>query len=184
LIDERTGDVTLEARATPSLDEAAYLYAEFENDDEAPILPGMASLYRDDVFIGTARMARIAGGDTTHLPFGRYDAIKVTHTERERMEGEAGLIRARLTERRRYLLTAANLGDRVMDVMLSDSMPYAEDEDVEIALRASPMPDERDVAGRKGALAWRFTMQPGDDRTIEHGYDVTYPGDMTLFLPR
>jgi len=184
LIDERGGAVTLEVRATPSLDETAYLYAEFENADEAPVLPGTASLYRDGVFVGTAPLSRIAGGETTHLPFGSYDRIKVTHTERERMEGEAGLIRARQTERRRYAMTAENLGDRTMTVAIRDSMPYAEDEDVEITLRAAPMPDERDADGRKGALVWRFDLEPGATREIEHGYDVTYPTGVTLYLPR
>jgi len=184
LIDERDGTVSLEVRATPSLDATAYLYAEFENATEAPVLPGTASLYRDGVFVGTTMLARIAGGETTHLPFGSYDGIKITHTERERMEGEQGLIRARQTERRRYAMTAENLGDKPMPVAIRDSMPYAENEDVEITLRAKPAPDERDVDDRKGALLWRFTLEPGDEREIEHGYDVTYPTGVTLFLPR
>jgi len=184
LIDERDGTVSLEVRATPSLDATAYLYAEFENATEAPVLPGTASLYRDGVFVGTTMLARIAGGETTHLPFGSYDGIEITHTERERMEGEQGLIRARQTERRRYAMTAENLGDKPMPVAIRDSMPYAENEDVEITLRAKPAPDERDVDDRKGALLWRFTLEPGDEREIEHGYDVTYPTGVTLFLPR
>ncbi len=184
LIDERDGTVTLEVRATPSLDKTAYLYAEFENATEAPVLPGTASLYRDGVFVGTTMLARIAGGETTHLPFGSYDSIKITHTERERMEGEQGLIRARQTERRRYIMTAENLGDKPMPVAIRDSMPYAENEDVEITLRTKPAPDERDVDDRKGALLWQFTLEPGEKREIEHGYDVTYPTGVTLFLPR
>jgi len=184
LIDERDGPVTLEVRATPSLDKTAYLYAEFENDDAAPVLPGTASLYRDGVFVGTTMMARIAGGETAHLPFGSYDRIKITHAERERMEGESGLIRARQTEQRRYVMTAENLGNKAMPVAIRDSMPYAENEDVEITLRADPAPDERDVDERKGALLWRFTLDPGETRGIEHGYDVTYPTGVTLYLPR
>lgn len=184
LIDEQTDAVTLEARATPSLDETAYLYAAFENQGDGPILPGTASLYRDSVFVGTIQLARVAGGDETDIAFGRYDPIKVTHVERERMEGEAGLIRSRQTETRRYAMTVANLGTRSMPVSIRDSMPYAEDEDVEITLRASPMPDERDVQGRKGALAWRFTLDPGQRRDIAHGYDISYPMEQNLYLPR
>jgi len=184
LIDEVSGDVTLEVRATPSLDQTAYLYAEFENEGEAPVLPGTASLYRDGVFVGTAPLARIAGGETAHLPFGSHDRIKVTHAERERMEGEKGIIRSRQTERRRYVMTVENLGDKAMPVAIRDSMPYAEDEDVEITLRADPDPDERDVDDRKGALLWRFDLKPGGKREIGHGYDVTYPDDVRLFLPR
>lgn len=184
LIDEQTDAVTLEARATPSLDETAYLYAAFENQGDGPILPGTASLYRDSVFVGTIQLARVAGGDEIDIAFGRYDSIKVTHIERGRMEGEAGLIRSRQTETRRYAMTVANLGTRSMPVSIRDSMPYAEDEDVEITLRASPMPDERDVEGRKGALAWRFTLDPGQRRDIAHGYDISYPMEQNLYLPR
>ncbi len=184
LIDERDGPVTLEVRSTPSLDTTAYLYAEFENAAEAPVLPGSASLYRDGVFVGTTMLARIAGGETTHLPFGSYDRIRITHAERERMEGEQGLIRSRQTERRRYVMSAENLGDKAMPVAIRDSMPYAENEDVEITLRADPKPDGKDVDDRKGALLWRFALKPGEKREIAHGYDVTYPTGVTLFLPR
>ncbi len=184
LIDERDGPVTLEVRSTPSLDTTAYLYAEFENEAEAPVLPGSASLYRDGVFVGTTMLARIAGGETTHLPFGSYDRIRITHAERERMEGEQGLIRSRQTERRRYVMSAENLGDKAMPVAIRDSMPYAENEDVEITLRADPKPDGKDVDDRKGALLWRFALKPGEKREIAHGYDVTYPTGVTLFLPR
>ena len=100
------------------------------------------------------------------------------------MEGEKGIIRSRQTERRRYVMTVENLGDKAMPVAIRDSMPYAEDEDVEITLRADPGPDERDVDDRKGALLWRFDLKPGAKREIEHGYDVTYPDDVRLFLPR
>ena len=184
LIDEREGAVTLEARATPILDETAYLYAGFENEGAAPVLPGNASLYRDGVFVGTTVLARIAGGETTHLPFGSYDRIRITHAERERMEGESGLIRSRQTEQRRYVMTAENLGDKAIPVAIRDSMPYAENEDVEITLRADPEPDARDADDRKGALLWQFTLDPGEAREIEHGYDVTYPTGVTLYLPR
>ncbi len=184
LIDEKDGAAMLEVRATPSMDKTAYLYAEFENADEAPILPGRVSLYRDDVFVGTTALQRIAGGETSFIPFGSYDDIKVTHRELERIEGEAGLIRARQTERRRYAMTVEHFGDKAMPVVIRDSMPYAENEDVEISLRADPKPDERDVEGRKGALEWRFTLEPGAEQTIAHGYDVTYPTGVTLFLPR
>ena len=184
LIDEKDGAATLEVRATPSLDQTAYLYAEFENAGEAPVLPGRVSLYRDDVFVGIAALDRVAGGETSFIPFGSYDDIKVTHLELERIEGEAGLIRARQTERRRYTMTVENFGDKAIPIVIRDSMPYAEDEDVEIALRADPKPDERNVDGRKGALAWRLALQPGGEQTLAHGYDVTYPTGVTLFLPR
>ncbi len=184
LIDDMDGAVALEVRATPLLDATAYLYAEFRNANDAPVLPGTASLYRDGVFVGTTMLARIAGGETTHLPFGSYDSIRITHAERERMEGEKGLIRSRQSEERRYVMSAENLGSKTMPIVIRDSMPYAENEDVEITLRADPKPDERDVDDRKGALLWRFPLKPGDKREIAHGYDVTYPTGVTLFLPR
>ena len=184
MIDEIDAGVTLEVRATPSLDQTAYLYAEFKNDGDAPVLPGQVSLYRDEVFVGRAPLTKIAGGETAFIPFGNYDSVKIKHREIERIEGEQGLIRSRQTERRRYEMSAENFGDKAVKIVILDSMPYAEDEDVEITLRADPKPDERDVEGRKGALAWRYDLAPGQKRGIMHGYDVTYPMDVELILAR
>ena len=184
LIDEIDVTPDLEVRATPSLDKTGYLYASAENTGTGPILPGTASLYRDGVYVGRTQIARIAAGDTAHLPFGSYDSVKIMYREIERIEGEAGLIRARQTERRRYEMSAENLGAKPIAVVLRDSMPYAEDEDVEITLRADPKPDERDVDGRKGTLAWRFTLEPGEKSPLRHGYDISYPMGVELLLAR
>ena len=184
MIDEIDAEVTLEVRATPSLDQTAYLYAEFRNAGDAPVLPGQVSLYRDEVFVGRAPLSKIAGGETAFIPFGNYDSVKIKHHEIERIEGEQGLIRSRQTERRRYEMSAENFGDKAVKLVILDSMPYAENEDVEIILRADPKPDARDVEGRKGALAWRYDLAPGQKRGIMHGYDVIYPMDAELILTR
>src|SRR5262249_52344879 len=47
------------SRATPALDETAYLEASFKQGDDAPLLPGRVALYRDGIFVGRGQMALI-----------------------------------------------------------------------------------------------------------------------------
>ncbi len=42
-------------------------------------------------------------------------------------------------------------------------------------LRGSTKVSERDVEKRTGVLAWRATYEPGETRTSNFGYAVSYP---------
>ena len=75
----------------------------------------------------------------------------------------------------RFVLTAKNLGDEPVKLTLFDSQPYTETEDIEISFVGREPPTERDVDGRRGAMAWTFDLEPKAERTIEFGYDMSWP---------
>lgn len=181
LIDRAEQQVPLSIRATPSVDAAAFLYAEYQNGD-APLLPGRAAIHRDGVYLGALELDYIAPGETTALAFGGYENIVVSRVTTRTLEGDEGVFTVSTRRRHRFKLSAENLGDQAMPVTLYDAVPYTETDEIEIDVIATPSPTERDVDGRRGALAWRFDLAPGAEKTIGFGYDLAWPEDGELIL--
>lgn len=173
-IGENTIDSDTLIRATPIVDEAAYLYAVYKND-AAPLLPGRASLYRDGAYLGQHTLDYVAPGEKSALPFGPMESLVVKRSVKQRLSGEEGVFTTSNKERSRFILSAKNLGGESRTVTLFDALPYTETEEIDIDLISSLPPTERDVDGRRGALAWTFTLAPGAEKVIEFGYDISWP---------
>ncbi len=67
--------------AIPRRDETAFVMAAITNDTGEPLLPGMASYYRDGAFIGRSDIALIPAGAETDLPFGAMEGVRLTYTD-------------------------------------------------------------------------------------------------------
>ncbi|MEO1502686.1 MAG: mucoidy inhibitor MuiA family protein [Pseudomonadota bacterium] len=179
LIGETAIDTNTMIRATPVVDESAYLYAVYQND-AAPLLPGRASLYRDGAYLGQHTLDYVAPGEKSALPFGPMESVVVKRSVKQKLSGEEGVFTTSNKERSRFVLTARNLGADVQTVTLFDALPYTETDEIDIDLVTSAQPTERDVDGRRGALAWTFSLKPGAERVIEFGYDIAWPDGQRL----
>ena len=82
----------LAVRAAPVKDPTAFLEASFKQNEDAPLLPGRVSIYRDGVFVGRGQMAAASKDETVRLGFGADDKVKIERTVLKRNEGSAGLI--------------------------------------------------------------------------------------------
>ena len=82
----------LMVHAVPALAETAFLQASFKHAEDAPLLPGPVSIYRDGVFVGRSPMALAAKDEDVRLGFGADEKVKVVRTVVRRIEGTAGLI--------------------------------------------------------------------------------------------
>ncbi len=60
-------------RAAPVVDDTAYLEATFKQTEEAPLLAGRVSLYRDGTFVGRGQMAATQKDETVRFGFGADD---------------------------------------------------------------------------------------------------------------
>jgi uncharacterized protein (TIGR02231 family) len=85
--------------------------ASFKHADDAPLLPGRVSIYRDGVFVGRSPMALAAKDDPVRLGFGVDEKVKVTRTVVRRLEGTAGLIGSSKTDEREFKTMIRNAHD-------------------------------------------------------------------------
>ena len=173
-------------RAVPALDETAYLEASFKHAEEAPLLPGRVSVYRDGVFVGRSAMPLTPKDETLRLGFGADEKIKVTRTVTRKIEGSAGIISSAKTDEREFKITLRSGHARPIKAVIEDQMPASETAEIQVELLpVTTPPSERDLRDRRGVLAWRFEAAPGEAKEIKLGWRLRWPGDKVVaYEPR
>jgi len=164
-----------------ALAETAFLQASFKHAEDAPLLPGRVSIYRDGVFVGRSPMALAAKDEAVRLGFGADERVKVARTVVRRLEGTAGLIGSSKTDEREFKTTIRNAHEFPIRVAIEDQMPVSETEDIQVEiLPVSTQPTARDLRDRRGVMEWAFEAKPGENREIKFGWRVRWPKDKAV----
>jgi uncharacterized protein (TIGR02231 family) len=173
-------------RAVPALDETAYLEASFKHAEEAPLLPGRVSVYRDGIFVGRSAMPLTPKDETLRLGFGADEKVKVTRTVTRKIEGSAGIISSAKTDEREFKITLRSGHAQPIKAVIEDQVPTSEAADIQVEmLPVTTPPSERDLRDRRGVLAWNFEVAPGEAKEIKLGWRLRWPGDKVVaYEPR
>jgi uncharacterized protein (TIGR02231 family) len=173
----------LMVRTSPALDDTAYLEASFKQGEDAPLLPGRISLYRDNIFVGRGAMALTPKDETVRLGFGVDEKVKVTRTMVRRNEGTTGILTSSKTDEREFKITVRNGHDTPLKVTVEDQLPVSEIADIVVeTLPVTTPPTQKDVRDRRGVLAWAFDAQPGEVKEIKLGWRLRWPADKIIFM--
>ena len=173
-------------RATPALDDTAYLEAAFRQGEDAPLLPGRVALYRDGIYAGRGQMALAAKDETVRIGFGADDRVKISRAMVRRNEGSTGLIASSKTDEREFKIAVRNGHDTPVRITVEDQLPVSEIADVAVEmLSGTTPPSARDVRDRRGVVAWTLDAAAGEARDIRFGWRVRWPADKAIvFEPR
>jgi hypothetical protein len=119
-------------------------------------------------------MAACRGAGRSELGFGVDDSVRVRHHRRgeARRDGH----HPRPTDTRNYRITVKNLHARAIPVTVIDQIPVSQNADIKIELLGKMPPTKRDLDDKRGVLAWEMTLQPDEEKAVEFGYRVTWPG--------
>ena len=175
----------LTVHAVPALSETAFLQASFTQTEDAPLLPGRVSIYRDGVFVGRSPIALAAKDETVRLGFGADEKVKITRAVTRRFEGTAGLIGSSKIDEREFKTTIRNGHDFPIRVAIEDQVPVSEVEDIQVEMLAvTTPPTTRDLRDRRGVLEWAFEAGPGESRDVKLGWRVRWPKEKAVqFAP-
>jgi uncharacterized protein (TIGR02231 family) len=171
--------------AVPALSDTAFLQASFKQTDEAPLLPGQVSIFRDGVFVGRSPIALAAKDETVRLGFGADEKVKIARSVTRRLEGTAGLIGSSKIDEREFKTVIRNGHDFPIRVAIEDQVPVSEVEDIQVdVLPVTTPPTTRNLRDRRGVLEWTFEAAPGESRDIKLGWRVRWPKEKAVqFAP-
>jgi uncharacterized protein (TIGR02231 family) len=174
----------LAVRAAPVLDPTAFLEAAFTQSEDAPLLPGKVSIYRDGMFVGAGRMAAASKDETVRLGFGADDKVKIERTVVRRNEGSAGLIvTTSKTDERAFKTSIRNGHDIPIKVAITDQLPVSENEDIQVEmLPATTPPTTTNLHDKRGVLEWAFEAKPGEVKDIAFAWRVRWPKDRGIVM--
>jgi uncharacterized protein (TIGR02231 family) len=176
----------LMVHAVPALTETAFLQATFKHAEDAPLLPGRVSIYRDGIFVGRSPMMLASKDETVRLGFGADEKVKIARTVVRKNEGTAGLIGSSKTDEREFKTTVRNAHDFPIKVAIEDQLPVSENDEIQVEmLPLSTPPTTRDLRDRRGVMEWTFEAKPGETRDIKFGWRLRWPKDKTVqFTPQ
>jgi uncharacterized protein (TIGR02231 family) len=179
-LQEDSMEPVLTVRTVPKLEAKAYLYAKLILPKGAPMLAGPVSLFRDGTFVGTGALPVLSPGEDHELGFGADDQVRVRHAIADEKRGETGLISSARTDSRNYRITIKNMHERAVELVVHDHIPVSQNDDIKVELIGPVHPTKKDIDGKRGVLAFESKLEPEEERLIEFGYRVIWPGSRAI----
>lgn len=159
--------------AVPEVSLNAVRVAEVVNGGQSAILPGPAALFADGTFIGSGQLEFAAPGEAFSVFMGVQDRVKL---ERVLDKKTSALHRGgRRTEMKlSFVVTAENLSAEPLTLDLSERIPVAQSEDIEVDDIETPRKVKPDS---QGLLRWTETLPPKSKVSWRISYTLDYPSD-------
>lgn len=168
---------TIDYVAAPKLVEAAYRRAKITNDSDYTLLPGRASLFDGDEFIGTTELELTAPQGELELTLGVDDRIKVER-ELKRRDVDKRLLGNQRRYQLGYEIEVENQRAETVEITLHDQIPVSRHENIKVRLESTePKPAEET---KLGLLRWELSLPPGEKRTVRFDFLVEHPRDMKV----
>ncbi len=180
LLQQDSLEPVLTVRTVPKVDAKAYLYAKLVLPKGSPLLPGAVSLFRDGTFVGTGALPVLSPGEDHELGFGADDQVRVRHAISDQKQGETGLISSAKTDSRNFRITVKNMHERAVQLVVHDQIPVSQNQDIKVDIVGPTSPTKKDVDDRRGVIAFESKLEPEEERVIEFGYRVIWPGSRSI----
>lgn len=172
----------IQIRMQPQISSDAYLASMMTLKGDAPVLPGMANLFRDGAFVGQMALPLLRPDQKQPLFFGIDDQFSVRRRVMKDEKSEAGVIARDQVLERHYLTELHNLHNTAFEVVMLETIPVSQDERIrsEIVKDATTSGYVTDPDNIKGLLRWSFKMEPKEKKDVKLGVKVSWPADTEL----
>lgn len=162
----------------------AYLVSRVKNSSEYQFLPGQASVFLGNDYVGASTLKSISPQEEFDLYLGADENVKVTRERLEKKIDETiigGIPSPNKIVSSRYRIKLENYKQRQISVELFESVPAAENDKIKVKTnKVSEEPKVRDWEGKKGVWLWEIDLAPGQKKEITYSFSVEYPRDMII----
>ena len=161
--------------AIPKLDRDAFLLAQLSRWDSLSLLPGVANIIMDNVYLGKSYLDPNTTADTLSLSLGRDKRIAISRRLIKEFKGSSK--GDNKTELFTYEIAVRNNKKQPMTMLLKDQYPISKTKEVEVTLTDSGNAENNKETG---LLSWEVKLQPGESKKYRFSYQVKYPKDKIL----
>lgn len=169
----------------PAYNPKGFLTAELNLNKSLELPQGKARLFVDDVSVGEQTMS--INGNKAILYFGSDPQVTANIRDVQRKKGEQGFISKEQNRLWHWEIAVRNTRSRAVEVWVLDPIPNVQDTAIKLSVESKPKPEETTTARQLGSspvYRWKFTLQPGEVKTIEHKVQLTAPADKILSTGR
>lgn len=167
-------------RMRPARSESAYLITRINNWEDIGLLKGTAHFFVEGTYNGSGLISPEITGDTLELALGIDPGITL---DRERLDASVSrrFMSSRVDETFRYRIQVRNTKSAPVQIEIQEQFPISQHEDIEVS--------EKIAAGAEvdpdlGIITWKKTLTPNEEISLEYSFEITYPKDRGVNLPR
>lgn len=179
-VKEMNLDATFSHITVPKMDNASFLLAHIVGWQELELIPGPTNVYFGGVYVGLSQIDTRNISDTLSLSFGRDNRVMVMRKLKQEMSSKK-VIGGSKKESYLYEIAIRNNRNVPITIDVYDQVPISKSSDITVTV------DELSGAvsdAETGEVHWRYTIQPGEVKTLEIGYTVKYPKDASITIQR
>ena len=180
MVSENELPANYEHYSVPKMDKDAFLLGQVVGWEDLDLMPGPMNIYYDKSFIGMAQLDTRNLSDTLNLSLGRDPKVLVKRTKlkeltkKQFMQGKKNMTTA-------YRIMIKNNRNRAIDFELLDQIPISKLKEIDV--------DVKNISGAQyyentGKLKWDFKLQPGESKTVEFSFSITYPKDKEIKIDK
>jgi uncharacterized protein (TIGR02231 family) len=168
-----------EYHSVPKVDPAAFLLAKITDYGQYHLLPGVASIFYQDTYVGQSMIDPRTVGDTLLLSLGRDEAITIKRTKPVDVKSEKKIIGDTKKEVIEYEITIKNNKRAPISIEILDQVPISRQKDIAVEV------DEKKLSNAEynatyGKLLWKITLEGNSSKKIRFGYTLKYPKNQTV----
>lgn len=162
----------------PKVDPEVYLTAELPDWEELNLLPGEASVFYENTFVGNTQIDTREASDTLVLALGVDRKISVSR-QKVRSNSWKRLFESSRNDSREFQFRVRNNKSLAIPITILDQFPISDMESVKV--------DRKDDGGGKvddasGIVTWKFELEPGKEKKWSLKYEVKAPRNQGLYL--
>lgn len=163
-------EVTYTHVVVPRVEEVAFLVAAGTWGEAWPLLPGTASAFLDDAYVGTQQVQATGTGGELRLGFGRDEAVAVEATLVDETTSDPDWLgKITYDERWAYAITNHRSGPVHLEVL--DRVPVSRESRYVVRY----LGDEPDESDADGIATFTREVPAGADLAIDFAYRIRYP---------
>lgn len=163
--------------SVPKLAESAFRRAQVKNASDLMLLPGQASLYVEDDYIGVTPLKLTAPGEECELYLGVDDRVYIKRELKAR-EVDKKFLQDKRRLHYGYEVEVRNLRPDRIALEIHDQLPTSRHEMIKVKLEsADPRPVEQTELNE---LTWKLSLEPGAVQFVRFDFSVEHPRDMQV----
>jgi uncharacterized protein (TIGR02231 family) len=162
----------------PKLESEAFLLARVTGWENLNLLPGSANIFYEGTYVGQTMLNPSVINDTLDLSLGRDNGITVTRTRLPGKESSK-FLGSEVTKTIVYELRMKNNKSKVMNLIVEDQIPVAQNKEIKVALADGGKAEYNETTG---LLKWNFALGVKEYKSLKFSFDVTHNKDKPLSM--
>ena len=166
--------------SVPKMDKDAFLIGQVTGWEDLDLIPGPMNIYYDKNFIGVAQLDTRNLNDTLNLSLGRDPKVLVKRIKMKELTKKQ-FLQSKKKMTVAYKMTVKNNRDQPVNLELLDQIPLSSMKEIDI--------DVKEISGANyfentGKLTWNLSLKPGESKTVEFSFSITYPKNMEIKIDK